>query len=163
VLAAARLARPSVARTAGLELAVADGRSLPYDDGVFDVAHASMVIHHLDPADAVAFLRELRRVARLGIVVNDLVRGRLFWIGGGPAGAATAIGLARRRRDVVLVERAPAWHWRACGVFTSPLTVTALDRLGLDPGTLAACVRRTPAMRVESAAGTRFRLTYGDD
>src|SRR3954452_17715969 len=81
VLEAARLARPAVGRTPGLELAVADGRSLPYDDGVFDVAHASLVIHHLEPGDAVAFLRELRRVARRGIVVNDLVRGRLFWIG----------------------------------------------------------------------------------
>jgi ubiquinone/menaquinone biosynthesis C-methylase UbiE len=82
VLAAAERARPAIARTVGLELAVADGRRLPYPDGTFDVAHASMVIHHLDPDDAVAFLRELRRVARDGVVVNDLVRGRIFWLGG---------------------------------------------------------------------------------
>ena len=82
VLAAARLARPSVDRVAGLELAVADGRALPYPDASFDVAHASLVLHHLEPDEAVAFLRELRRVARRGIVVNDLVRGSLAWIGG---------------------------------------------------------------------------------
>ena len=40
-----------------------------------------MVVHHLEPADAVALLREMARVARLGVVVNDLVRGRLFWVG----------------------------------------------------------------------------------
>lgn len=82
ILAAAERVRPAIRRAAGLTLAIADGRSLPYPDGAFDVAHASLVVHHLEPDDAVAFLRELRRVARDGIVVNDLVRGRLAWIGG---------------------------------------------------------------------------------
>ncbi len=82
ILAAARRARPAIDRTAGLELAVADGRGLSYPDGAFDVAHSSMVVHHLEPDEVVAFLRELRRVARRGIVVNDLVRGRHFWLGG---------------------------------------------------------------------------------
>jgi ubiquinone/menaquinone biosynthesis C-methylase UbiE len=76
VLDAARRARPAVDRVAGLELIAADGRSLPYPDGAFDVAHSSMVVHHLDPAAAVALLREMSRVSRSGIVVNDLVRGR---------------------------------------------------------------------------------------
>jgi SAM-dependent methyltransferase len=81
ILASARRARPLIDRTAGLELAVADGRGLPYPDGAFDIAHASMVVHHLEPDDAVRFLRELRRVSRSGIVVNDLIRGRLSWLG----------------------------------------------------------------------------------
>ena len=84
-------------------------------------------------------------------------------VGGGPAGAATAIGLAGRGRDVLVLERAPAWRWRACGVFTSPATVAALRRAGLVDHELAAVARRIPAMRVETATGTRFRLTYGDD
>lgn len=82
VLAAARLARPAITRTPGLTLAIADGRALPWPDGSFDVAHASMVVHHLEPDDAVRFLGELRRVARLGVVVNDLVRGWWYWLGG---------------------------------------------------------------------------------
>jgi SAM-dependent methyltransferase len=81
VLAAARVARPGLDRTAGLTLEVADGRALPYPDRFVDIAHASLVLHHLAPDDVVAFLRELRRVARLGVVVNDLVRGRLAWLG----------------------------------------------------------------------------------
>lgn len=81
IIAAARIARPALERTAGLTFAVADGRGLPWPDASFDVAHASLVLHHLGPDDAVAFLRELRRVARLGIVVNDLVRGRASWLG----------------------------------------------------------------------------------
>jgi flavin-dependent dehydrogenase len=84
-------------------------------------------------------------------------------VGGGPAGAAVAIGLARRGRDVLVLERSPAWHWRACGVFTSPVTVRVLARLGLGAADLEMVARPIAAMRVETAAGTRFRLTYGDD
>jgi SAM-dependent methyltransferase len=53
----------------------ADALALPFDDGAFDVAHASLVVHHLDPPEVVTLLRELDRVARRGIVVNDLRRG----------------------------------------------------------------------------------------
>jgi SAM-dependent methyltransferase len=81
VLAAAALADRSVVETDGLTLQVADGRSLPYPDDAFDVVHASMVMHHLDRDDNIALLREMTRVCRLGIVVNDLDRSRLAWIG----------------------------------------------------------------------------------
>jgi len=81
VLAAAVRASPAVASTRGLELHVGDGRSLPYPDRSFDVAHASMVLHHLSADGSVALLREMARVARLGVVVNELERSRLGWIG----------------------------------------------------------------------------------
>ncbi|HZC32771.1 MAG TPA: NAD(P)/FAD-dependent oxidoreductase [Candidatus Bathyarchaeia archaeon] len=84
-------------------------------------------------------------------------------VGGGPAGAAVAIGLARRERDVLVFERAPTWRWRACGVFTSPATVAALGRIGVGAADLAGVARPIPAMRVETTSGTRFRLAYGDD
>jgi ubiquinone/menaquinone biosynthesis C-methylase UbiE len=81
ILAAAVRERPEIAMSAGLELHVGDGRRLVYRDRSFDVAHASLVLHHLDPDGAVAMLREMRRVARLGVVVNDLERSRLGLVG----------------------------------------------------------------------------------
>ena len=60
-----------------------------------------------------------------------------------------------------VLERAPAWHWRAGGVFASPAAVRELRRAGLDDATLARVARPIPAMRVESPRGTAFRLTYG--
>src|SRR5690349_14550376 len=77
---AARIS-PSLVGSSGVTLAAAAGRALPYPDGSFDVAHASLVLHHLSRDDAVAFLAELSRVARLGVVVNDLARSRLNWLG----------------------------------------------------------------------------------
>ena len=81
VIDAALAIAPELASHPNVSLAVADGLGLPYPAGAFDVAHASLVLHHLEPDDAVRFLRELRRVARLGVVVNDLERGRLAWLG----------------------------------------------------------------------------------
>lgn len=106
VLAAARVARPAIDRVPGLTLEIADGRGLPYPDASFDVAHASLVIHHLEPDEAIAFLRELRRVARHGIVVNDLVRGRLALVGTWLAVHALATGRYARHDGPLSVRRA---------------------------------------------------------
>jgi SAM-dependent methyltransferase len=81
VIAAAARATPAVATTAGLTMTVGDGRSLPYPDRAFDVVHASLMLHHLEPPEAATVLAEMGRVARLGIVVNDLDRSRLAWLG----------------------------------------------------------------------------------
>lgn len=81
VLAAAARERPAILATDGLTLRVADGRTLPFEDGAFDFAHASLVLHHLDPREAAAFVREMGRVARHGIVINDLARGQVRYLG----------------------------------------------------------------------------------
>jgi ubiquinone/menaquinone biosynthesis C-methylase UbiE len=81
ILAAAVLARPGLATLDGLDLHVGDGLSLPYPDRSFDVAHCSLVAHHATPDEAIALFREMARVSRLGVVVNDLDRRRLGWIG----------------------------------------------------------------------------------
>jgi menaquinone-9 beta-reductase len=84
-------------------------------------------------------------------------------VGGGLAGSAVATLLARAGRQVVLLERSPAYRWHASGVFTSPASVAALRRIGLADDLLRQVARPTPAMRVETPRGARFRLTYGDD
>jgi ubiquinone/menaquinone biosynthesis C-methylase UbiE len=81
ILEAAVLAQPRLSTTADLALRVADGRFLPFADDSFDIAHASLVLHHFEPPAAVELLREMARVARRGVIVNDLVRGRLSWLG----------------------------------------------------------------------------------
>ena len=80
VVHAAGRITPDLARH-HVRLVLADGRSLPWPDGTFDVAHCSLVLHHLDARGAVAMLREMARVSTRGIVVNDLARGWLPWIG----------------------------------------------------------------------------------
>ncbi len=81
ILDAARATRPALEEYEGLAMALSDGRALPHPDRAFDIAHASLVLHHLEPDDAVVLLAEMARVARLGIVVNDLDRGRVHWAG----------------------------------------------------------------------------------
>jgi ubiquinone/menaquinone biosynthesis C-methylase UbiE len=81
VLETARAIRPALGRVPGLALGVSDGRSLPHPDRSIDIAHASLLLHHLEPDDAIALLVEMARVARVGVVVNDLNRGRMHWLG----------------------------------------------------------------------------------
>jgi len=82
-------------------------------------------------------------------------------VGGGPAGAITALLLARAGREVLVLERAPAWRWRACGVFASPAGPRALRAAGITEAELERCARPLAAMRVETPGGAAFRLTYG--
>jgi ubiquinone/menaquinone biosynthesis C-methylase UbiE len=81
VLEAAAVAQPRVTATGELALHVGDGRALPYPDGAFDVAHASLLLHHLEPDAVRALLGEMARVGRLGVVVNDVVRNRRGLVG----------------------------------------------------------------------------------
>jgi SAM-dependent methyltransferase len=61
-----------------------DARRLPFRDRSVDVVLCSLMLHHLTEADAVGALRELARVARRRLIVNDLRRSRvayaLIWL-----------------------------------------------------------------------------------
>ena len=46
-----------------------DGRSLPFEEGRFDLAFAICVLHHVDPPDRPAFVNEVARVVRPGGLV----------------------------------------------------------------------------------------------
>ena len=81
VLEAAVRVDARLTSTPGLELTVGDGHHLPFEDDAFDIAHASLVVHHLDPQGVDRLLHEMVRVSRRGVVVNDLVRSRLNLIG----------------------------------------------------------------------------------
>ncbi len=84
-------------------------------------------------------------------------------VGGGLAGCALATALARGGIDVVVLERQPAWRWRAGGVFSSPVTLDVLRRVGIREPALAAVARPIPAMRLETPGGAEVRLTYGTE
>ena len=49
--------------------------------GSYDLVHASLVLHHLEPAPAGRLLAEMGRVARRAVIVNDLDRARRWWLG----------------------------------------------------------------------------------
>ena len=105
------VARRETAAQPLVEIVAGDGRSLPFDDDSFDVAHASLFIHHFEPAAAVAVLTELRRVARRGVVVNDLRRGLMPLLATGASALAFGRsrvtwtdGLASARRSYTLTE-----------------------------------------------------------
>jgi menaquinone-9 beta-reductase len=72
-------------------------------------------------------------------------------LGGGLAGAAAAIDLARTGHAPLLLEREAAPHDKICGEFLSGEAVAALAGLGLDVRALGA----VPITRVELWAGAR--------
>jgi ubiquinone/menaquinone biosynthesis C-methylase UbiE len=71
------LARDAESTDRDVLLVCADAAALPFREGAVDVAVAVLLLHHLDPAAAVATLREMAAVARDGVVINDLLRTRL--------------------------------------------------------------------------------------
>jgi len=120
--------RPEIVRAArkrinGRAIDVREGRIEDEGSGSFDVTHASMVVHHLEPAETVTFLREMGRVARHAVVINDLNRG-WRWLVGAKAMTATMTRNPYTRNDAPLSVR------RA---YTIPELVDLARQTGLRP------------------------------
>lgn len=105
------VARRTTAEEPLVEVVEGECHRLPFGDASFDVAHCSLLVHHFDPDDAVRLLRELARVARHGVVVNDLRRGLLplsaTWVSTrvlARSRVTLADGLASARRAYTIAE-----------------------------------------------------------
>jgi flavin-dependent dehydrogenase len=66
------------------------------------------------------------------------VNAEVLIIGGGLAGSAAAIQLARAGRDVMLIERAPHAQHKVCGEFLSREALNYLELLGLKAASFGA-------------------------
>lgn len=73
-------ARTRYAGASGMRFVVGDGKALPFADASFDVVMCNLALHHFAEDEAIALLREMRRVARLTPVVTDLRRSIAAWI-----------------------------------------------------------------------------------
>lgn len=123
------LARRWSAAVPSVRVDEADGLALPDVDGSCDVAHASLLVHHLDPPEVVMLLRELHRVSRRGVVINDLRRGLLPYVVARLTTRAFARSAVTRHDGPLSVRRA--------------YTLAELDDLAASVGLRP--VRRTPS------------------
>ncbi len=80
---------------------------------------------------------------------------KVLILGGGVAGCAAAIALARKGRSVTLIEREPAARHKVCGEFLSGEALEDLHALGIDVASLGAMpidyVRLAAARRAAEA------------
>lgn len=82
-------------------------------------------------------------------------------VGGGPAGAATAIRLAEGGVSVLVLDKARFPREKACAEYYSPGAAAVLDRLGVGEAVARKGAARPSGMRV-SAGDASFVLTYGN-
>lgn len=60
---------------------IEDALGLPYDENAVDIVHAALFLHHFHGEAAVRLLAEMRRIAGRGLLVNDLHRHLLAYVG----------------------------------------------------------------------------------
>lgn len=81
-------------------------------------------------------------------------------VGAGPAGAATAILLARQGFAVTLLDRARFPRDKVCGEYLSPEGARILDRLGVLAAVEQAGARPLSGMRIHAPDGTALQGDY---
>jgi len=110
-----------------------DALRLPFADNGVDIVTCTQALHHFSRDAAVRLLRELTRVARIGVIVNDLRRSYLaYW--GARLLAYGPVSPLSRHDGPLSVLRA-----------YTPAEVSAL----VQDAELAARVRSVPGFRVE--------------
>ncbi|MGA7107317.1 MAG: FAD-dependent oxidoreductase [Terracidiphilus sp.] len=86
---------------------------------------------------------------------SNALQNEVLILGGGVAGCAASIALARRGRNVTLIEREPTPRHKVCGEFLSGEALEDLEALGIAVGALGAVpidyVRLAAARRAAEA------------
>lgn len=83
-------------------------------------------------------------------------------VGAGPAGATTALLLARAGHDVALLDRAAFPRSKACGDCLSLATGPLLAELGLLDAVMAEKPARLEAWRIHAPDGAAFEVRFAD-
>ncbi|HXY16341.1 MAG TPA: methyltransferase domain-containing protein [Terriglobales bacterium] len=112
---------------------VADALHLPFADRSIDLVSCGLFAHHLDPQQLMRFGKEALRVARVALLVNDLVRNPAHW-------AAAWIGR-------------PLWRSR----LTRHDSVVSV-RSSYTPGELRSLLQQAGAAEVEISRHYFFRM-----
>jgi SAM-dependent methyltransferase len=134
------VARRRTACVPEIEVVRADARHLPFADRSFDCALLSLTLHHLDDDDQLTALRQLSRVSRAGVIVNELER---TW--GNYAGARLLAATLWRRRPITRHD-GPLSVLRA-------FTAAELRSIAAEAGLRGAFVERRFFYRVLLLAG----------
>jgi 2-polyprenyl-3-methyl-5-hydroxy-6-metoxy-1,4-benzoquinol methylase len=64
-----------------VQTVTASAHHADFDENSFDIVHLSLFLHHCDDTEAKELLARVYRVARLGVVINDLRRNVLAYAG----------------------------------------------------------------------------------
>jgi ubiquinone/menaquinone biosynthesis C-methylase UbiE len=111
-----------------IALTQGDARALTWPADSFDIATCLGVLHHFDEIEACEVLREMWRVARVGIVVVDLVRSYPLYLGAWLATHTVVQNRFHRHDGPISVLRS--------------YTSSEMRALGQDAGLPAATVHR---------------------
>lgn len=64
-----------------IRVEVADALALPYADRSFDLVMGAMFLHHFAQENAIAIVKSMQRISQCGILINDLHRHPLAYLG----------------------------------------------------------------------------------
>ncbi|HSG09679.1 MAG TPA: methyltransferase domain-containing protein [Longimicrobiales bacterium] len=95
----------ALARDAGATVVLGDALRLPFADASFDLSLCTLTLHHFPDDEAVRLVREMRRVTRCVVLVNDLERTRLNYLGARALAATLWRGNRLTRNDGPLSVR----------------------------------------------------------
>jgi len=93
-------------RQPAIRLLQGDGCRLPLADNSVDIVSCSLVLHHFALAPAQSTLREMARVARLGVIVDDLLRSHVGLLGAWVMGRLLTTNRLTRHDGPLSVRRA---------------------------------------------------------